>query len=168
MLVGLGHRKWRIGLLAGTLLTASVIGGAAARAGTVDVSIDQAHIMRLPKGVATIVIGNPLIADASLQRGQVLVITGKGYGSTNLVALDNDGQVVLNETVRVHAPTKDGLVVVYRGADRESYSCTPKCQPRMMLGDSVKYFTDTLRETAARGGAGQASSGSSGGGSSAR
>ena len=47
--------------------------------------------MRLPTGVATIVIGNPLIADASLQPGGLLVITGKGYGSTNLLALDRSG-----------------------------------------------------------------------------
>ena len=39
--------------------------------------------MKLPDKVATIVIGNPLIADAALQAGGMLVITGKGYGSTN-------------------------------------------------------------------------------------
>ena len=40
--------------------------------------------MKLPDKVATIVIGNPLIADAALQAGGLLVITGKGYGTTNM------------------------------------------------------------------------------------
>ena len=48
--------------------------------------------MRLPERVATIVIGNPLIADATLQSGGILVLTGKGYGATNLLALDRVGQ----------------------------------------------------------------------------
>ena len=47
---------------------------------------------KLPDQVATIVIGNPLIADATLQSGGVLVVTGKGYGATNLLALDRGGQ----------------------------------------------------------------------------
>ena len=57
--------------------------------------------MKLPDRVATIVIGNPLIADATLQSGGILVITGKGYGSTNLLALDRDGRVVMDKTVQV-------------------------------------------------------------------
>ena len=153
----LRHRKWRVGLLAGMVLAAAVIGSAPARAESVDVSIDQAHIVRLPSDVATIVIGNPLIADASLQRGGVLVITGKGYGSTNLLALDHDGHVVRNTTVHVRGPSKGDLVTVYRGVDRESYSCAPQCQPSIMLGDSTKFFNDTLRETATRNGTGQTS-----------
>ena len=79
----------------------------------------------LPDRVATIVIGNPLIADATLQNGGILVLTGKGYGSTNLLALDRQGQVLMSKTVRVTGPSADHLVVVYRGIDRESYSCPP-------------------------------------------
>ena len=55
----------------------------------------------MPDRVATIVIGNPMIADASLQSGGMLVVTGKGYGATNLLALDRGGRVVLNKTVQV-------------------------------------------------------------------
>ena len=55
--------------------------------------------MKLPQLVATIVIGNPLIADAALQSGGILVITGKGYGTTNMMALDRTGHVVMDKTV---------------------------------------------------------------------
>ncbi len=154
-----GRRNGRLRLLSATLLAAVVFGAAAARAETVTVSIDTARVMRLPEHVATVVIGNPLIADASLQRGGVLVVTGKGYGATNLLALDREGQVVLKKTVRVRGPSKRDLVVVYRGADRESYSCAPECEPRVTLGDANKYFAGTLRQTTTRNGNAQSGGG---------
>src|SRR5215831_10742116 len=84
---------WTLGLLA-----AGVVEAMPARADTVTVHLDQAYIVRLPDRVATIVIGNPLIADATLQSGGVLVVTGKGYGATNLLALDRAGQILLDQS----------------------------------------------------------------------
>jgi hypothetical protein len=149
--------SWRRSRL--PLLTALALGAVAlspAYAGHVTVNVDQARIMRLPQGVATIVIGNPLIADATLQGG-VLVLTGKGYGTTNLVALGRDGQVVSSDTVEVVAPKTTDLVVVYKGTERESYSCAPVCERRITLGDGVNYFNATLAQSSSR--AGQATSG---------
>ena len=83
------------------LAVAAVVGAAPAQADTLSINVDQAQIMRLPEKIATIVIGNPLIADATLQSGGVLVVTGKGYGATNLLALDRSGRVVMEKTVQV-------------------------------------------------------------------
>jgi hypothetical protein len=106
--------------------------------------------MKLPDRVSTVVIGNPLIADAALQSGGVLVITGKGYGTTNMLALDRAGQVVLNKTVEVLGPAGGNLVVVYKGIERETYSCAPNCERRITLGDSQGYFNATLGQSGAR------------------
>ena len=57
----------------------------------VTVHLDQAKLLKLPERTATLVIGNPLIADAAVQPGGVVVITAKSYGMTNLVALDRTG-----------------------------------------------------------------------------
>ena len=130
-----------------------------ADAGHVMVNVDQARVMRLPEGVVTLVIGNPLIADATLQ-SSVLVLTGKGYGTTNLVALDRAGHVLANDTIEVVAPRGRGLLVLLKGTDRESYSCAPVCERRITLGDDDKYFTATLGQTGSR--AGQAASRSAG------
>ena len=140
--------RW-LGLLAGALIAA------AAQAETVTVSVDQALVMKLPDKVATIVIGNPLIADASLQGGGLLVVTGKGYGGTNLVALDRDGRVLMDKFVQVLGPSGDNLVVVYKGVERESYSCAPECERRITLGDSVPYFSSNLTQTTQRNGGAQ-------------
>jgi len=59
-----------------------------AASGPVTVRLDQAKMLKLPERTTTLVIGNPLIADASVQSGGVAVVTAKSYGMTNLVALD--------------------------------------------------------------------------------
>jgi Pilus formation protein N terminal region len=108
----------------------------------VTVRLDQASLLKLPEGTATLVIGNPLIADAAVQGG-VMVITAKSYGMTNLVILDRNGATMAEYPIQVTGPTGN-LVVMYRGVERETYSCTPKCERRITLGDSQPYFTTNL------------------------
>lgn len=120
-------------------------GGAAE---TITVVLDQAQLTKLPDKVGTIIIGNPLIADVSLQAGGSMVITGKGYGATNIIALDRTGATLMTTTVQV-VGARDA-VVVYRGVDRESYSCTPKCERRITLGDAPPYFDATLAQAGTR------------------
>ena len=116
---------------------------------TVTIHLDEARIARLPDRVATVVVGNPLIADVSVQQGGLIVLTGKGYGTTNLIALDRAGIVLTQQFIQVEGPT-DHVVVVYRGITRESYSCTPRCERRITLGDSPEFFNTTLGQTGTR------------------
>ena len=104
------------------------------------VNVDQAKLVKLPGKVSTIVVGNPLIADVTLQNGGILVVTGKGYGATNFIAMDGRGEILVDRQIQVEGPTADELVTVYRGVDRETYSCTPVCQRRVTLGDGDTYF----------------------------
>jgi hypothetical protein len=112
------------------------------------VNLDEAKLIKLPERVATIVVGNPLIADASLQAGGLAVLTGKGYGSTNFIALDRRGNALLEKTVQVHGAKN--TVVVYKGVNRETYSCAPNCQPVIAPGDFQQFFTQTLVQTTTR------------------
>ena len=134
------------------LAVAAVVGAAPAQADTLSINVDQAQIMRLPEKIATIVIGNPLIADATLQSGGVLVVTGKGYGATNLLALDRSGRVVMEKTIQVLGAGTGDIVTVFKGVERESYSCAPNCERRITLGDSPGFFNATLTESGARNG----------------
>src|SRR5262249_57166890 len=98
-------------------------------ADTIAVSVDQAKLVKLPSRVSTIVVGNPMIADVTLQSGGIVVVTGKGYGATNFIAMDRTGEVLVDRLIQVEGPT-DQLVTVYRGVERETYSCMPVCQRR--------------------------------------
>lgn len=146
----LGRRAKRCTVAALVVLGAALTACLPARAETIGVSLDQASVVKLPAQVSTIIVGNPLIADASLQRGGILVVTGKGYGATNLVALDRNGNVLMDKTVQVLGGPGKELVTVYRGVERESYSCAPDCAPRAVLGDSLAYFNAVLAAGTAR------------------
>jgi len=127
----------------------SVHGTAAAEA--ISIFMDQAKIMRLPDRVATLVIGNPAIADGTLQQGGLLVVTGKSYGRTNIIALDPKGEILAEHEVTVGAP-KDAALTVWRGAARETWSCAPDCENSVMLGDAPDYFDGVVKQVETRNG----------------
>ena len=152
------RRHARVCLLAAAAVLASPAAGLAEpTADAIAVNVDQAKLVRLPGKVATIVVGNPLIADVTLQPGGMIVVTGKGYGATNFIALDRGGEILVDRQIQVEGPS-DRLVTVYRGVERESYSCMPVCQRRVTLGDSDGYFNATMGQ------AGSLSSNASGSG----
>ena len=125
-----------------SLFAVITCGAIAARADeAVNVALNQARILRMPEKTKTIVIGNPMIADVTMQRNNNLVLTGKTYGSTNLIALDEKGNIVAESRIRVEGQQTD-ILHVQRGMDRETYSCTPICQPTLSLGDGVTHFGD--------------------------
>jgi len=149
-----GRRPWLcpvLGMVAATLAAfASPGSGVAAELpqstlrDPVIVHLDQARLLQLPERTATLVIGNPLIADAVVQGGSTMVVTGKSYGMTNLIALDRAGGTLSEFPIQVTGPS-DQTVVLYRGIERETYSCAPKCERRITLGDSQPYFTTNLQ-----------------------
>ncbi len=127
------------------LMLLAGVTAARAEGESISVSVDQAKLVKLPGRVATLVVGNPLIADVTLQSGGMIVVTGKGYGATNVIAMDRAGDILVDRTIFVGGPA-DKVVTVYRGVDRESYSCMPVCQHRVTLGDSDKYFKSTIEQ----------------------
>ena len=151
-----GHAAFPV-LVLGVLLS-PIAAIAASDTDAVAVVVDQARVIKLPERVATIVVGNPLIADVTLQPGGMVVVTGKGYGSTNMIAMDRTGAVLADRSIQVEGPT-DKLVTVFRGVDRESYSCTPVCQRRVTLGDGSSYFDSVLGQTGNLNGAAGGSAG---------
>jgi len=127
---------------------APTVATAQALAAVLSVTLDQAKIARIPEGTVTLVIGNPIVADVTMLKGSgAMVVTGKGFGETNLIALDAQGNVLDEKTVRV-VPTTSTLIV-QRGMDRESYSCAPNCMPTVQLGDG-KEFIDASNQITAR------------------
>ena len=123
---------------------------AAASLPVLSVTLDEAKIAKVPDGTVTLVIGNPIVADVTMLKGTgAMVVTGKGFGETNLIAVDAQGNVLDEKTIRV-IPT-DSTLIVQRGMERESYSCAPQCMPAVQLGDG-KFFGDSSTQVTARNG----------------
>ena len=137
----------KLGRAAAVAMLATVVTVASGPAKATDdliVKYDQSQLLRLPRPAAEIIIGNPAIADISVQSGNLLVITGKTFGITNIIALDADRNVIQDQRVLVK---RDEVKVVnlHRGAQRQSYNCTPQCNPSITVGDEQAYF-DTIQK----------------------
>ena len=126
-----------------------------ANAANLNVNIDQAELVRLEKPGAEVIIGNPSIADVTVQSGRLLIVTGKSTGLTNLIVLDVNGELIMERNVYVNSDSKN-LVSVNRGKSHETYSCSPNCGPALIPGDAVTFFDPLSKETRAKLGLAQA------------
>ncbi len=124
-------------------------GNARADETTVTVMLDRAQIIAYPSTTETVVVGNPIIADVAMLRntGQV-ILTGKGFGDTNLLFLDGRGKVL--EQARIRVREAPSVMVVQRGTDRETYACHPRCEPTVALGDSSTFLQRSIADIQSR------------------
>ena len=132
------------GVLIAALLSSagSAVAAETASKPPIAVILDRAKVMHISRPADTIIIGNPGIADATIQDAQTLIITGKSFGSTNLIVLDAQGQPIADEVLSVQ-PNDDSVVTIFRRSSRVTLSCTPDCSPTLAIGDATESF-DTL------------------------
>ena len=109
----------------------------------ISVKVNMARILRISAPAATVIIGNPLVADVTIQDPQTLVLTGKSYGETNLIILDTSGSPIADTTISVVQGEAD-LMTVYMGTARTTLSCKPVCQPTITLGDDTDFSGKAL------------------------
>ncbi len=118
----------------------AVLAATPAYARGVSIAMDEVRTITFPKPVATIYVGNPAIADINMIDSRHAFILGKGYGNTNLLALDNDGKQVSNTPISVMA-RQDASVILQNGANRVTYSCTARqCEATPQPGDGKEAF----------------------------
>jgi len=124
-----------------TLIAAlAVLAATPAHAAGVAVAMDEVRTVTFPKSVATIYVGNPAIADINMIDSRHAFVLGKGYGNTNMVALDQDGKQVSNTHISVLA-REDATVTLQKGASRVTYSCTSHhCEATPQPGDGKDVF----------------------------
>ena len=128
----------------------------------IHVKLNQVTLIKLKEPIADALIGNPAIADITIQTGKSFIITGKSYGRTNIILLDKRGNTIFNKSINVD-DQQENVVRLQRGQARVSYTCAPKCQPTPTLGDDRTYtkaVTDNIKDKMK--GIGQAMSMSSG------
>ncbi len=102
-----------------------------AQSGRLNVEIDQATRVQLRGPAGSVIVGNPLIADVTVVDANTLYITGKGYGVTEVVAVDPIGRTVFQSQVVVTAGDGGGRVRVWRGAQATEMACASSCSPSM-------------------------------------
>jgi Flp pilus assembly secretin CpaC len=120
-------------------IAAALTSGSATATDMVEVTIDFAKVVKLSRPAETIVIGNPGIADASVEDESTIVLTGKAAGVTNMIVLDKAGEEVLHTTVRVASDVRQ-LTTVFKAGDRQTFSCSPVCEQVISVGDAQGAF----------------------------
>lgn len=133
----IASRRKSVLLMAATVVAASF--AQSSFADPVSVVIDRAAILSVSRPASTVVVGNPAIADATILDNQTLVITGRSFGTTNLIILDPDGKQIRDELVSVSLADDHG-VTIHRRVTRQTFSCTPACAPMLSVGDDVNAF----------------------------
>jgi Flp pilus assembly secretin CpaC len=148
----MSSRLW----LAVAFVVASGASPARAETSMIAVTLDQAKIVKLPQGTTTLVVGNPMIADVTLlKNNNLMVITGRGYGETNLIAIAADGSVTYEKQLQV--VSANAVLILQSGDSRVSYACNPNCMPAVQLGDDKDHFEKAGAEITLRDGLAQGS-----------
>jgi Flp pilus assembly secretin CpaC len=118
----------------------ALFAGSAAFAADLEVPLDQVHILTFKAPVKTVFVGNPVIADITVIDPTHVFILGKNFGTTNLIALDQNGQESFNQQVTV-LDRPGSTVTVQRGAAKMTLNCNAnRCQSAPTPGDeNVPY-----------------------------
>lgn len=89
---------------------------------------------------ASIVIGNKNIADVAVHNEHLLFVTGKSYGTTNLLVYDKAGREIYNSDVLV-TTNSASLVTINRAGQSFTYDCSPSCRSVLSIGDDPDHFS---------------------------
>ncbi len=104
--------------LTAALLAAVSLAPAARAAGVVTVPLAGARLLSVPGQPAQVVVGDPAVADVTLQSRHRLVLFGRHVGGTTLMVLDHQGHLLLRTSVMVAAADSGGVVIHYAGSGK--------------------------------------------------
>src|SRR5687768_8260845 len=140
-LMSMVRTTWLLTAAAGIAISAASIAHAA---DALTVELDGARILKLDTPASDIVIGNPNIADVTVQTPNRLVILGRAPGVTRLIVM-SDGTITMDTQVVVHAKGISNQVSVlapdggniteteFACSDRRSEEHTSELQSRLHL-----------------------------------
>jgi hypothetical protein len=108
----------------------------------VSLTMDEVRVISFNQPIATVFIGNPSIADATVIDTHHAFVLGKSFGVTNLIALGPQSQTIANQQISV-ANRAGGVVTLNKGAAQYSYACTrAHCESNPIPGDQKAFYDE--------------------------
>lgn len=141
------RRAIQIGLVVSCIISALIINPAIAE--TLRIEVNKASILKLTQTPSTIIIGNPALADVTPQENNILVLVGKASGRTNIIILDEVGDIMHNYDIAVQEE-QDGNLTLYKAGKQWSYSCAPYCERVINPNDDAEAFSGNLGQVMAK------------------
>ena len=126
--------------LSAVLAAFAGLGASAAFAEDINIPMDQTQIVTFAMPVKTVFVGNPLVADVNVIDPRHVFVLGKNFGTTNLIALDENGNEAVNSQVNVFR--RNGAVVtLQRGVAQTTLACdVARCEATPSPGDDSKEY----------------------------
>ena len=121
----------------------------AALADPFKVSVDQTVAVKIDAPANSVIIGNATVADVAVHDANTILITGKAFGTTNVVVLDRGGKEIWANTLNVGGEPDTDLTIVRKGGTY-TYSCVDKCRATPMVGDQPDHFAQVMQTVTAK------------------
>jgi hypothetical protein len=132
-----------------SVFAASALLASAASADQLWLTLDQVRPYDLERPAGQIVVGNPAIADVTVQDKSRVLLFGKMPGMTNMYIFDDEGNVIDNLVLRVRSSTAD-MLTMHRGAARTTYNCTDRCEAAPTVGDDKTTYQEVTGQASRR------------------
>ncbi len=116
-----------------------------AQAGQFTVEAGKSKPIKLSGNADSVVIGNPNIADVAVHDDRLLFVTGKSFGTTNLMIFDSKANTLFSSDIVVTANTET-WVSVKRAGSNFTYDCAPACRPTMSAGDNMAHYENVAEQ----------------------
>jgi hypothetical protein len=141
--------KMKIGYgLSIAALTFTFLTGKVVAAELLVVQVDKTQIISLSEEPGIVVVGNPSMADVSVN-GKHVFVHGHSFGDTNLIIIDKNGNQLANFDLTVQHNSSNALAM-YKAGNRTSYTCAPLCEITMQPGDPLEYVQKVISTNQAK------------------
>lgn len=115
----------------------------------ITILLDHMQRIKIAKPASVVMIGNPAIADITMLDPSIAFISAKSIGATNMVALDGNGDEIVNYQILVREPQVK-RVSIRRAFTKENYQCAPDCNRALSMTDTQEAFSETSGIVATR------------------
>jgi Flp pilus assembly secretin CpaC len=128
-----------------------VLASAAAMADGLNINWREARIIKLAKPATSVVIGDPTVADVTLETPTTVVVFGKTPGETNLLVMSKDQELLLDWPVVVSPVTERHVTVLNAGSAEAPvevlYACGTERCTRVLSPTDVQFRASATSTT---------------------
>jgi Flp pilus assembly secretin CpaC len=137
-----------------------VLASAAAMADGLNINWREARVIKLAKPATSVVIGDPTVADVTLETPTTVVVFGKTPGETNIIVLSSEQELLADWPVIV-SPVSERHVTVLTSTDGAPvevlYACGTQRCARVLSPTDVEFRSSASSTTTSDTGAAQSS-----------
>lgn len=126
--------KFRVLALSASLLASTAIFAVAAAQSAIEVGVGHTALVKLSRSAQSVVVGDPAVADVSVEGPNRVVVFGKRPGGTSLTVLGAGSKILVETEIVVHPGAVGGVTVTYAsgksvepGGRTVVYACGVSC-----------------------------------------